>query len=385
MPKISQMPASAGTDPDALIPVVEGGANKKTSAGTFRLSAPPIVPLTGASNALALAHLRKFLTISHTASAALVVPLNATLAIPIGSEFEGASIGAGLITVTPESGSVIIHSETGDLSVAQYSNFILRKIGADEWLLKGKFVVSGGGYRRLDNTYSPLARYDFNGSLDDASGNGRTLAVQSGAEKYSDIKPGFRCFNADGTTRLWHNTAVADLRLTGAMSAVFLYAFFAAPGSYSPVFSHTGASGSESSADNTLYELDFISGHDMAWVQENGSGANTDTASLLFTPSKLVYPTTAGLPCVLGVTRSATGVVQLYVNGRTYGAATATRTASDGGASGRLYLFGSSSGFGNACSCWGMALYGSALTAAEMADIYNRALGQPYYGETFAP
>jgi hypothetical protein len=80
-----------------------------------------------------------FLTLSNGSPIALEIPLNATVAIPVGAVVEGAQIGAGLVTLTPE-GGVTINSIDGLDLAGQYAVFGIMKIATNTWLAYGRLA-----------------------------------------------------------------------------------------------------------------------------------------------------------------------------------------------------------------------------------------------------
>jgi hypothetical protein len=66
----------------------------------------------------------------------LTVPLNATVAFPIGTVIEVCQFGAGQTTITA-AGGVTIHNASSLTTRTQYSTVSLRKRGTDEWVLSG--------------------------------------------------------------------------------------------------------------------------------------------------------------------------------------------------------------------------------------------------------
>jgi hypothetical protein len=71
----------------------------------------------------------------------LTVPLNSSVAFPIGTKIDIAQYGAGQTTVVATSG-VTVRSAGGALKLSvQYSGATLVKIGTDEWYLFGDITV----------------------------------------------------------------------------------------------------------------------------------------------------------------------------------------------------------------------------------------------------
>lgn len=80
-------------------------------------------------------------TLSNASPITATVPLNASVAFPIGTQIDLAQIGAGKVTVAA-AGGVTINSKLGNLSVgAQYVGVTLVKIGTDSWLLLGDLIA----------------------------------------------------------------------------------------------------------------------------------------------------------------------------------------------------------------------------------------------------
>ena len=79
----------------------------------------------------------KLVEMTDAAAITLTVPLNASVAFPIGTQIVVERGGAGTVTVTPE-GATVLLSAGGLLSLAsQYSTLTLIKKLADTWLVMG--------------------------------------------------------------------------------------------------------------------------------------------------------------------------------------------------------------------------------------------------------
>src|ERR1700733_858646 len=75
---------------------------------------------------------------------------------------------------------------------------------------------------RHDTTYSPVGLWQLNGTLNDTSGNGFNLTVESGTARYADMLPGFQSFLVSAT-RLVYNTSGTSLAITGDMTVECLF------------------------------------------------------------------------------------------------------------------------------------------------------------------
>jgi hypothetical protein len=94
-----------------------------------------------ASYTLVLADADKLVEMNVATANNLTVPLNSSVAFPIGTKIDLAQYGAGQTTVVATSG-VTVRSVGGALKLAvQYSGATLVKIGTDEWYLFGDITV----------------------------------------------------------------------------------------------------------------------------------------------------------------------------------------------------------------------------------------------------
>jgi hypothetical protein len=93
----------------------------------------------GTTYTLALADANKMVTLSNGSAITLTVPLNSSIAFPIGTRIDIAQFGAGQVSI---SSSATIRSEGSKLKLrGQYAVATLWKKGTDEWLLAGDIVA----------------------------------------------------------------------------------------------------------------------------------------------------------------------------------------------------------------------------------------------------
>lgn len=87
---------------------------------------------------LALSDAGKVIEMNVTVANDLTIPLNSSVAFPIGTIIEVTQIGVGVTTIQPVSGGVTIRSVSGLRTLAgQYASVSLRKRATDEWMLVG--------------------------------------------------------------------------------------------------------------------------------------------------------------------------------------------------------------------------------------------------------
>lgn len=88
------------------------------------------------SYTLVLADAGKVVEVNNAGAVNLTVPLNASVAFPVGTVIEVWQQGAGQVTIVA-TGGVTIRTPSTLLLRVQYSSVTLRKRGTDEWVLAG--------------------------------------------------------------------------------------------------------------------------------------------------------------------------------------------------------------------------------------------------------
>ena len=76
--------------------------------------------------------------VTSASAATLTVPANSAVAFPIGAEIEVVALGTGVVTIMGDAGVSINGVPAGSADIAaQWQGAVLRKFGADAWLLIG--------------------------------------------------------------------------------------------------------------------------------------------------------------------------------------------------------------------------------------------------------
>lgn len=128
--------ASGGT----LNNVVIGGTTPAAGSFTTIAGYRAIVTTTG-SKTLALTDASTFQYCTSGSATVLTIPLNATVAFPIGTEIEIFQSGAGQVSVAA-TGGVTINSVSSNLKIsAQYGGATLKKVATDTWVLVGSLAA----------------------------------------------------------------------------------------------------------------------------------------------------------------------------------------------------------------------------------------------------
>lgn len=112
-----------------------GNVGAQGSTGSFA-TAQSITTDVSTSYRLVLGDAGKLVTLSNASPIVLTVPANATTAFSTGTRIDFVTLGAGAVTVTPETGSVNIYSPAGTLATsAQYERGLLEKIDTNTWIV----------------------------------------------------------------------------------------------------------------------------------------------------------------------------------------------------------------------------------------------------------
>lgn len=235
-------------------------------------------------------------------------------------------------------------------------------------------LVSPGELAYFDNSLSPVARYAFDKTLADFSGNGFDLSVSAGAIGYAPIFPGrFGVLMSSGTF-LSRPAFDALLAIPGDVSIMMvLQADSNATAQPLACFAASG----ETQATNTLWlaqiSLTSTPPRRMSWLSESGAGVDASATSGGTDSIGLIHNV-----MFLGWRRLA-NVIRFYINGKPIGPDSAALTTPDGGTSSRLFM-GCSPGTG----CIDGIMLTSQIVAracsdAEFLAAYNQSMG-PAFG-----
>lgn len=135
-------------DPDDVGTVAWGNVTGTLSAQTdlqtalnLKADKDPVPNVqAGTTYTLALSDDNKMITLNNASAITLTVPLNATIALPLGYTVGLFQLGAGQVTVAAE-GGVTIRSLVGLKLSAQYAPASLTKIAANLWALSGSLAA----------------------------------------------------------------------------------------------------------------------------------------------------------------------------------------------------------------------------------------------------
>ncbi len=229
-----------------------------------------------------------------------------------------------------------------------------------------------------DTTHSPVGLWQFQGDLTDASGNGFTLSVDAGTPRYDQLCPGLAGVLLQ-STRLKAAVGANALRITGDITIEMLVIFAAdntgVQPTSAPLISFTGGQDDTSSTVNFLYQIAFDPGRLLYWFSEHATGVNDvyQVTSQALPPLRQVLH--------LAATRTS-NVIQFYVNGRAFGAASSALNAPTDGSAAQLWVGGqggTTPTLAPDCSLSSLKIVASALSAAQIKAEFNRTLGR-FYG-----
>lgn len=97
-------------------------------------------PQTGTAYTPSLNDANQTVTLNNASAITFTIPLNASVALPIGTKIYLIQLGAGQVTVAA-AGGVTLHSYTSLVKLAgQYADGKLEKIATDTWILSGRLA-----------------------------------------------------------------------------------------------------------------------------------------------------------------------------------------------------------------------------------------------------
>jgi hypothetical protein len=129
-------------------PVINGGAALTVTSTDLnfinQLKNPSTNAQTGTTYTLVLADDNKFVEMDNSSSNTVTIPLNSSVAFPVGAQVTVITTGAGLTTVSPTSGVTLnYYSPTNNSTArirARYSAVTLVKRATDTWIAIGNLL-----------------------------------------------------------------------------------------------------------------------------------------------------------------------------------------------------------------------------------------------------
>jgi hypothetical protein len=100
-------------------------------------------PQTGTSYTLALADNGKLVTLANASAVAVTIPLNSSVALPVGAVIMMAAYGAGAVTISGAGGVTVVSGGATPASPvirAQYSSVGAIQTSANNWLVVGDLI-----------------------------------------------------------------------------------------------------------------------------------------------------------------------------------------------------------------------------------------------------
>ena len=221
---------------------------------------------------------------------------------------------------------------------------------------------------QLHNTsFSPVGLWQFDGNLNDSSGNGFTLSVFSGTERYATLLPGLKGVLLIDSS-LEKATYASALAITGNLTIeCFLSLPYYSSSTAKWLIGHEDSG--ETPADNCLYSIQMLTATNrLGFFSESGSGVDAS-----YELTDVLPPTTL---CHFAMTRIS-NVIRFYVNGRPFGSPSGTLTPPTDGTDGRFSI-GSRSLNAPDCTLASLKILNVGLSASQIAGEYNRTLGTLY-------
>jgi hypothetical protein len=131
---------TTGTGADLILSGGTGSdANGRVQA--IGLIAPVLERAVGDANAtLVLADQSLVVSINSGSAKTWTIPLNSSVAFPVGTVIAGESLGSGLVTITPVSGVTLQSRGNALKSDGQYSKWAIRKTATNTWSVCGQLI-----------------------------------------------------------------------------------------------------------------------------------------------------------------------------------------------------------------------------------------------------
>ncbi len=138
MAKIKARQIDTGTGANNIVEL--NGSSQLPAVDASLLTSIPYTPLTiysdGDNHVLVLANAGQYIRMTNGSANTVTVPLNSSVAFPIGTEIIVRQAGAGTTTIVATGGVTINTSNTLAIA-AQHDSVSLVKVATDEWDLTG--------------------------------------------------------------------------------------------------------------------------------------------------------------------------------------------------------------------------------------------------------
>lgn len=135
---------------DLVLEVISGGGTVTPELiGAAALDTDGKVKAGQASSAIiektasftpALAEAGRLIEVNSSVSVTCTIPLNSSVAFPVGTEIEIVQMGAGSVIIAHASGVTLLSQDNCDETSGQYAVACLKKLDTDTWLLAGALV-----------------------------------------------------------------------------------------------------------------------------------------------------------------------------------------------------------------------------------------------------
>jgi hypothetical protein len=227
----------------------------------------------------------------------------------------------------------------------------------------------------FDLADNPVALWQFNNTTNAVRGPNLDLAASTGEWGFTDGYPGVRSLIVNIGARLQF-AADPNLLLLGAMSVEVMLGLNTLP--FTWLAGVGGTDGTGVAADNVLWGLGFAS----AVTPRNATyfWERNNNTPVSFTTSTAAGA--AGMPSIhtilsAGFSRSASGIVTPYLNGKPFGPPSGVLALPTSGGNG-VFSLGAQAGTTANCNftCFCAAVYDRVRSASEWLASYNRSLGE---------
>ncbi len=234
--------------------------------------------------------------------------------------------------------------------------------------------VANGAIDITSNSSSPRAQlheaidstvglWQFQESLSDQSGNDFHFTLTAGNTRYVELLPGLSALKVFTSNKYRHAATGTALAIPGDVTISMLISLDSyASGS---ILSYDSAG--EAQANNILYGID-VPVDTVRWIHESGAGVDR-----VYSPDRIPALFTI---CHFSARRQS-NIIQFFINGLPFGAASSALTQADGGGSSRLYL-GYEASAAASYSIASLRIDAEAISDEDIALMYNHTLGHVY-------
>lgn len=142
---ITDLTNASTLDGTESVHIVQGGNSRQTTTGDIAdIHVYTVNTQTGTTYTLALGDKNNIIVMNNASANTVTIPTNASVAFPVGSVITIVQDGAGLTTITADTGVTLNNVSAGSAAFfGQNSTISLIKIASDKWNMSGEHTDVG--------------------------------------------------------------------------------------------------------------------------------------------------------------------------------------------------------------------------------------------------